>query len=261
MTATTESRPAPPSPMLMLAEARAFWEGLASVAMWPALQLAPRGDGHGVLVLPGLVASDLSTGLLRYYLQGRGYAVQGWEQGRNLGPRPGVEAAMERQLVAINEATGRKVSIVGWSLGGIYARMLASRHADRVRTVITMGSPFRGSERSNNAWRVYEKVSRQHVDDPDRLELVRPTPPVPTTSIYSRSDGIVAWHCSVETAGPQSENIEVIASHIGLGVHPAVLYAVADRLSQPEGNWKPFNRDLLGPFIYPPPASREPEAP
>ena len=82
----------------------------------------------------------------------------------------------------------------------------------------------------------------------------RPTPPVPTTSIFSRSDGVVAWRCSVEAPGPQSENIEVIASHLGLGAHPAVLYALADRLGQPEGQWKPFDRRLWGPLVYPDPA-------
>jgi hypothetical protein len=100
-------------------------------------------------------------------------------------------------------------------------------------------------------------VSGQSSEDPRRMKHVRPTPPVPTTSVFSRSDGVVAWRCSVEETGPQSENIEVIASHLGLGAHPAVLYALADRLAQPEGQWKPFDRKLWGPLVFPDPGRPE----
>lgn len=241
----------PPSPLLMLAEGRALWEAGATLAIWPWLQLAPRGDGHPVLVLPGLVASDVSTRLLRRYLKGRGHDVHGWGLGRNFGPRAGVEQAMLDRIDALHAKAGRKVSLVGWSLGGVYARLLANRVPEKVRGVITLGSPFAGHPRATNAWRVYEGVSGQSANDPPRMQQVRPVPPVPTTSIFSRTDGIVAWQCSVDRPGPQNENIEVLASHVGLGVHPAVLYAVADRLAQREGQWKPFDRGLLGPLVYP----------
>jgi pimeloyl-ACP methyl ester carboxylesterase len=257
MTAVTYDQPIPPpSRLLLLAEGRALWETVAGLTFWPLLQRAPRGDGHAVLVLPGLVASDASTGLLRRYLKSRHYDPHGWGQGRNLGPRPGVEDRMVHLLKKLADKSGRKVSIVGWSLGGVYARMLASTHTDMVRSVITLGSPFVGNGHSTNAWRLYENVSGKSADDQAQWSSVRPTPPVPTTSIYSRTDGVVAWQCSLEQNGPRSENIEVLASHIGMGVHPAVLYALADRLSQPEGEWKPFNRGLLGPLVYPTPAQR-----
>ncbi len=257
MSAATHEHIAPPSRLLLLAEGRAFLEAGAAIAMWPLLQLTPRGDGHPVLVLPGLVASDSSTGILRRYLKSRGYNAHGWGMGRNLGPRQGVEQGMYDLLNKLYDASGgQKVSIIGWSLGGVYARLLASAHPGMVRNVITLGSPFSGSARSTNAWRVYEGVSGQSAVDPRRMKHVSPTPPVPTTSIFSRSDGVVAWQCSVEKNGPQAENIEVIASHIGLGAHPAVLYALADRLAQPEAEWKPFNRGILGPLVYPDP-SRE----
>jgi pimeloyl-ACP methyl ester carboxylesterase len=257
MMAASPRRIAPPSRLLLLAEGRALWEAGAAVALWPLLQLAPRGDGHPVLVLPGLVASDMSTKLLRRYLQGRGYDAQGWGLGRNLGPRTGIEEGMVRKLESMQAESGRKVSLIGWSLGGVYARLLASSRPELVRSVTTLGSPFTGSARATNAWRVYEGVSGQSSEDPRRMKHVRPTPPVPTTSIFSRSDGVVAWRCSVEEAGPQSENIEVIASHLGLGAHPAVLYALADRLAQPEGAWKPFQRGVLGPLVFPDPARPE----
>ena len=167
-TATAQQQPqrrptiAPPSRLLMLAEGRALWEAGATLALWPLLQLAPRGDGHPVLVLPGLVASDESTRLLRRYLRGRGYEVHGWGLGRNLGPRAGVEDAMIARIETLyDQSGGRKVSLVGWSLGGVYARLLANRMPERVRSVITLGSPFTGNPRASNAWRVYEGVSGQ----------------------------------------------------------------------------------------------------
>ena len=258
MTAVTYDTPiAPPSRLLLMAEGRALWEAAASVAWWPLLRLAPKGDGHAVLVLPGLVASDASTGLLRRYLKFRHYDVHGWGQGRNLGPRPGVEKGMVDLLKKLADKSGQKVSVVGWSLGGVYARMLAASHTDEVRDVITLGSPFVGSGHATNAWRIYESVSGQSADDEQRWSQVRPTPSVPTTAIYSRTDGVVAWQCSLEKAGPHTENIEVLASHLGLGFHPAVLYALADRLAQPEGEWKPFEGSRLGPWVYPKPAERE----
>ena len=164
-----------------------------------------------------------------------------------------VRKELRRWLRRLHDDSGRKVSLVGWSLGGVYARLLATQYPELVRSVITLGSPFTGSPRATNAWRVYEGVSGERADDHQRWQYVRPKPPVPTTSIYSRTDGVVAWRCSLEAEGPQAENIEVIASHIGLGGHPAVLYAVADRLAQPEGVFKHFDRS--GPFAiaYAPP--------
>ena len=257
MTVVTYDQPiAPPSRLLMLAEGRALWEAAASVSLWPLLRLAPKGDGHAVLVLPGLVAGDESTGLLRRYLKYRHYAPKGWGQGRNLGPRAGVEQGMADLLKRMADDSGRKVSLVGWSLGGVYARMLASRQTDEVRSVITLGSPFVGGGHATNAWKLYETVSGKKADEAEPWSEIGATPPVPTTSIYSRTDGIVAWQCSLERNGPQSENIEVLASHLGLGVNPAVLYAVADRLAQPEGQWKPFDRRGLGAWAYPQPAER-----
>jgi hypothetical protein len=118
---------------------------------------------------------------------------------------------------------------------------MAKELPDDVRSVITLGTPFRGSPRATNAWRVYELASGETVDTINREEIAQ-SPPVPTTSIFSRTDGVVAWQCSVERQAAFVENIEVEASHIGLGVHPAVLYAVADRLAQPEGAWTRFDR-------------------
>ena len=255
MTAAAHDPIKPPSKFLLLAEGRALWEAGAAMALWPLLQLTPRGDGHAVLVLPGLVASDISTKLLRRYLQGRGYDAHGWGLGRNLGPRQGIEAGMLQRLESLHAETGRKVSLVGWSLGGVYARLLAASRPELVRSVITLGSPFTGSARATNAWRVYEGVSGQSSEDPRRMRHVEPTPSVPTTSIFSRSDGVVAWQaCQDPLQTPHSENVEVEGSHVGLVWHPKVWRVIADRLSQPEGHWQPYREARVA-------AANEPDAP
>jgi pimeloyl-ACP methyl ester carboxylesterase len=240
----------PPGRLLQWLELRAGWELAAGVAALPWLQLAPRGDGHSVMVLPGLIASDRSTRLLRDFLSCRGHDVHGWGLGRNLGPRPKVEEAMLATLDALHASTGRKVSLIGQSLGGAYARLLAARRPDAVRCVITLGSPLPGHPRSNHAWRVYEFASGQSSIDRRWQESIR-EPRVPTTAIYSRSDGIVAWRSSVEPSGPLIECIEVVSSHVGMAVHPLVLYAVAERLAQPEGQWKPFERRGWRAAVFP----------
>ena len=257
-TATLQRHPAPklhrpPSRLLQWLELRAFGELSASLALMPLLQRAPRGDGHPVLVLPGLIASDVSTQLLRSYLSGRGYNVRGWGLGRNMGLKEGLRDKMLASVRELHEETGRKVSLVGWSLGGVYARDIAAELPDTVRNCIMLGSPIHGHPRSTNAWRIYELASGQSVDDP-KLQLPDPAlPPVPTTAIFSRSDGVVAWQCSVEPKTATSESIEVDGSHCGLGAHPAVLYAIADRLAQPEGEWQPFDRSGLRALVYPDP--------
>jgi pimeloyl-ACP methyl ester carboxylesterase len=248
---------APPSLALLALEFRAPWEFGALFPAWPALQRAPQGDGHNVVVFPGLSANDTSTIPLRRYLASLGYGTQGWDQGFNFGPRAGVLESARRTLQDACEASGRKVSLIGWSLGGVYARELAKELPDLVRCVITLGSPFAGGPRSTNAWRIYELTSGRDITREHEQFELRKAPPVPTTSIYSRSDGIVAWQGSIQ--GPdhgEVENIEVVASHIGIGMNPSSWWAVADRLSQAEGAWKPFDRfglyGLKG-LIYPDP--------
>jgi alpha/beta hydrolase family protein len=244
----------PPSRTLLLLEGRAVQELGAFMLMRPWLGAAPRGDGHPVLVFPGLLASDFSTRPLRGFLGEQGYAVHGWEQGRNLGLRPGVEDEMLERVEALYDRHGgRKLSLIGWSLGGIYARQLAKRLPGKVRSVISLGSPFAGSPKATNAWRVYEMASGQRVDERDEhtAGLIAQPPPVPTTSIFSRSDGICAWQTCVNEERAEVENIEVYGSHCGLGHHPAAVYAVADRLAQPEGQWKKFDRSGWKSLVFP----------
>ena len=245
----------PPSRTLMFLEGRAISELGAFLGALPLLSLAPKGDGHPVLVLPGLVASDTSTRPLRSFLESRGYAVSGWRQGRNMGLRQGVQHAMVDLVQELNDTHGQKVSLVGWSLGGLYARQLAKMMPERVRSVITLGSPFASGPKATNAWRVYEMASGRSAEQEDHRfgGSLAGTPPVPTTAIFSRTDGVCAWQGCMEKTSTTSESIEVESSHCGMGHHPAVVYAVADRLAQAEGRWAPFDRGGWRSLVYPDP--------
>ncbi len=253
--------PPPPNLLLLAMEFRAFWEFGALLPTWPILQRAPAGDGHPVLIFPGLSANDASTIPLRRYLGGLGYDVTGWEQGFNFGPRAGVLETARNQVRELYERVGRKVSLIGWSLGGVYARELAKEFPDMVRQVITLGTPFRGSPKSTNAWRVYELVSGRDAGLETQNYHLPEAPPVPTTSLYSRTDGIVAWQCSLQEpspANPKTENVEVFASHVGLGLNPSAWWVVADRLAQAEGAWQPFERKPgLHGLVFPDPDRRK----
>ena len=247
----------PPSAWLLAMELRAFWEASALLPAWPALRRAPKGDGHAVIVFPGLSASDGSTLPLRHYLGALDYNVSGWNQGFNFGARAGVLDAVSRQVEETFAATGKPVSLIGWSLGGVYAREIAKLLPGMVRSVITLGTPFCGSPKSTNAWRIYELTSGRKINHESTKYDLPGAPPVPTTSIFSRSDGVVAWKASIQQPSavqPHTENIEVLASHLGLGLNPSAWWAVADRLSQPAGQWMPFVRKPgLHGFIFPDP--------
>ena len=235
----------PPGPLLMMLEARAPWEYAALLASAPWLRRLPRGDGRPVIVFPGLGAADLTTVPLRNFLQGLGYAAYPWALGFNFGPRHGVLDACRALVRQVAERHGEKVSLVGWSLGGVYARELAKELPHNSRCVVTLGAPFAGHPRATNAWRFYKFVSGQNVaGDPALIAQLRDPPTVPTTSIYSKTDGIVAWQCSINPDAPRAENIEVHASHVGMGMNPLALYAMADRLAQDPARWQRF--DLRG---------------
>jgi pimeloyl-ACP methyl ester carboxylesterase len=214
----------------------------------PLLGLTPMGDGHTVLVLPGFGGSDRSTWPLRQFLRSRNYWASGWKQGRNLGlHRLGGITALVSLLDLLFDESGQKVSLIGWSLGGVQARRLAARSPEKVRQVICLGSPIQAAPVETPAYRLYETINGIPTTAPSE-QLSRGslnTLAVPCSSIYSRSDGIVPWQFSLEHVSPQSENIEVFGSHLGLGVNAAVFYILANRLAQMEGHWQPFEPNLL----------------
>jgi pimeloyl-ACP methyl ester carboxylesterase len=200
---------------LLVELARAQAEFASSAAALPRLRRAPRGDGHPVLVLPGLLAGDDSTRPLRWFLRDRGYYSHGWRLGVNRGPDPDTATALLARLRAI-AAPGRRVSLIGWSMGGLFALELAGTVPDLVRQVITLGSPLAAaSERGRRA-------------------------PVPVSALFSKTDSIVPWRGALAPPGPRRENIEVRGSHLGLGHNADVLLIVADRLAQNEQAWAPF---------------------
>jgi pimeloyl-ACP methyl ester carboxylesterase len=239
----------PPSLLLAFVEGqRALAELMSLPLASPLLRMAPRGDGHPVMVLPGFLAGGGTTVPLRRFLKSKGYTPFCWKLGRNLGPKaigPQGELLAHR-LQTVHRKMGRKVSLIGWSLGGVMAREIAKQHPDIVRQVITLGSPFGGNPRASYAFNIYRAVTGHEIDPEamaEEFEALRlPPPGIPTTAIYSKTDGVVAWQNCVEQRSPLTDNIEVYASHCGLGVNPAVYFALADRLAMPEMDWQRFDR-------------------
>jgi pimeloyl-ACP methyl ester carboxylesterase len=245
---------APPSWLFVTDPARAVAEFGLLVAALPLRQLLPVGDGHPVLVLPGLLADDDSTWTLRRILRDLGYRVHGWRLGRNLGPTAATVTGLQNRLLDLQSRYDSAVSLIGWSLGGIYARTLARDNPAAMRQVITLGSPIRlAHEGQSRARRAFNRYAHLHVV-PRELPLESGCDPllVPATSIYSRCDGIVAWQACLDQPYAWAENIAVVSSHLGFGHHPAVIWAVADRRAQPLGEWARFRPPAALRLLYPP---------
>jgi pimeloyl-ACP methyl ester carboxylesterase len=244
---------APPSWLYLTDPARATAEYGLLIAALPLRQLLPVGDGHPVLVLPGLLADDGSTWTLRRILRDLGYRVHGWRLGRNLGPTAATVTGLQDRLRDLHSRYNSPVSLIGWSLGGIYARTLARDTPAAVRQVITLGTPIRlAHERQSRAGRAFNRYAHLHVVPRELpLESGIDALPVPATSIYSRYDGIVAWQACLDPPSARAENIAVVSSHLGFGHHPAAIWAVADRLAQPRGQWAPFRPPRALQPLYP----------
>jgi pimeloyl-ACP methyl ester carboxylesterase len=243
----------PPRPSLVLAALetpRAFLEMIALTAAAPFLyQAAPRGDEHAVLVLPGFTADDSSTVVLRRYVRQLGYRAHGWRLGRNFGHKA-LGKQLFHRLEQVYSESGKRVSLVGWSLGGILAREVAREYPMFVRQVISLGSPFASRQGGTNVPRVlFRMLSGGFREEPihERLEL---PPPVHSTAIYSRTDGVAHWLACVEREAPHTDNIEVPGSHCGLGVNPLVFYAIADRLAQSTAGWRRFAKSGWRSIFY-----------
>ena len=217
-------------------EGRAWLEFGGALAAWPWLRgIVREGGGDPVLVLPGWLAGDGSTLLLRRFLRSLGYFAHGWRLGRNLDPGPERARALVARLGEIAARHSRPVSLVGWSLGGVYARELARRRPELVRRVITLASPLRSP--------LADAVggSFGQVLGPDRLRLRDARrPAIPLSALYSKTDGIVDWRSARLEKGPYQESIELPSSHCGMGHHPAALVVIADRLAEPVRGWRPY---------------------
>ncbi len=239
-------------------ESRAVFELGAVMAASPLLRAFGRGDNHPVLILPGFLAGDSSTAPLRSILQSQGYWVHGWRLGRNLGPTPDVVDGLVDRLQELHDRHQRPVSLIGWSLGGIYARRLARKWPELVRQVITLGSPFRIKPTDRSAASaLFDRLQPTHDDRPRRTapELERrPARGAGYRDLHPhrRRRAVVAVHRG--KIGAQAENIEVLGSHSGLGFNPAAILAISDRLAQPADDWRPFRPPLGTRRIFPRPA-------
>ena len=252
---------APPMWMSLL-ETRAAIEYASWRAALPLLERLPHGDGHPVLVLPGFTAADRSTTRLRLLLRKLGYRTYGWRLGANLGPTPHIVDGLARRIEKIRDTNHHQsISVVGWSLGGIFGRLLAREYPDMFRQVITLGSPFRMQPGDRSAVsRIWDSLSDLH--DKRFMQVLethdRPPLEIPATSIYTRTDGVVHWRLCLEKKGPISENVEVFGSHSGMGFNPAVAYVVADRLAQHQHSWRRFRAPIWARGAFPYPADYRP---
>lgn len=250
--------PKPPHRFWTMSEGRAMFELGAFYAMRPLMAALPRGDGHAVMTLPGFMATNSSTVPMRGLLRSLGYDAHGWDSGRNVRVNEELISKLEAQLDRLADESGGKVSLIGWSLGGVLARELAKLRPEKVRLVMSLGSPITDDRAHTNAARLFQFFNG---DEPEKVRGgqfrgLDNAPPVPTTSVLTKTDGIVHWRGSVQdpdkTNGFPSENIRVFASHCGLGVNPSVMITIADRLAQAEGEWAPFEPEAYQSWMFPP---------
>lgn len=241
--------------MLEVVRAATELGGLISLNRW--LNRLPKGDGHPVVTLPGFGGADGSTALMRRFITQWGYEAHPWPLGRNLDPAvtrditgvltfvDDVVTTMGKQLHALHRRTRQRISLVGWSLGGLYSRQLAARFPDLVRQVITLGTPF-GDPRATIVWPIMRRLADSPEPRVDELaqwiEMAQVPVEVPLSIIWSNSDGFVHPSIACQPEGPFIENIHICGSHMGFGVNPLALYVMADRLAQPERDWRPFER-------------------
>jgi len=232
-----------------------FTDVAALPAAYFALSRVPKGDGHAVLVLPGFLSTDQTTWPLRWYLTQVGYAVHPWALGYNMGfsteHHYDIEALVEQRLKEVFIESGdRKISLVGWSLGGVYAKYLARRHPNLIRDVVTLGSPISGDTSEVSVWRVYQWVTKMEFSDPEFKRILRehnqPLEGVPITALFSKKDGVVPWRNAREKPGPLVQNAEVDATHLGMGFDAFVFYLIAHRLAKSAARtWRPLDVSAL----------------
>jgi hypothetical protein len=249
----------PPRRIYTLLEGRGLLEAAALPLFLPILHATPRGDGHPVLLVPGFTAGDATLVGLRLFLQSRGYHVETWGFGQNTGFKLKFSQALEQKVRFLHHRHRRKVSVVGWSLGGVYGFYAAHSAPECVRTVISLGSPMRFSVENVKVPMVVQALYRYlaHPMGPVahvahvRAKVLKAPPPVPSTCVYSETDGVVPPESAqLDTGDGQHENIWVPGSHLGLGFNAAVMWILADRLSQPEDDWTPFQPHGVVGSIY-----------
>jgi pimeloyl-ACP methyl ester carboxylesterase len=240
---------------------RALLEMATLPYAWPMLMSAPHGDGHPVLLLPGFMGDEKSLVALQWYLRNRGYSVETWGFGRNVGFHRKHADALVQKIRYIHHQTGRKVSLVGWSLGGLFSLYGAHSAPESVRQVVTLGSPVTadhrtGSQTASTVRAIYRLIAHPmgpaaHTMHTRTKRMREQRCPVPLSCLYSLADGVVPPQEATVDGDPAiHENIRVPGSHVGLGFNPMVLWIVADRLAVPEGQWRPFAPDGAAGALY-----------
>ena len=250
----------PRPPLLLTAlEAARFSVEYPSSLVWDTLRPSRDvGRGRPVLVIPGFYADDGLTGRLRGHLRKQGWHVHGWRAGRNYGLTDAIVDALPARLDEVYERHQEPVAVVGWSFGGLLARWLAHERPDRVSRVVCLGSPWRSEGEVTRATAMFERSAARHGISERAREIVdtlRLPLDVPSTAIYSKTDGITHWRACALDDGPTCENIAVPSSHVGLVSNPLALAALDDRLAQDPRHPEPFRwsrclwHATLGPVV------------
>lgn len=226
--ANLQSDTAPPAFPLLAREMGAFAYMRMRATFAPAIDAAPAGNGTPVIVIPGFMASDRTTGRLRRSLDKAGFVSSGWGLGRNRGIRVDTLERLDAQMAKLGHRG--PVTLVGWSLGGLVAREYAKYAPDKVARVITLGSPFSGDPRANNAWRAYELIAGHKVDDPPIPAVLAEKPPVHTIAFWSRKDGVVAPASARGEIGEADEHVELACSHMAFVADPDAIRTMITKL-------------------------------
>ena len=226
----SEMQYAPPPLRLLARESAAFVYMRLTASFGAAAPIQAHGDGQRVIIIPGFMASDRTTARLRRSLNAAGFDAAGWGLGRNKGVTADI---FERLAAKLEDSSGdAPVTLIGWSLGGLIAREFAKHYPRRVAKVITMGSPFSGGPRANNAWRIYELVAGHKVDNPPVSSILHEKPPVPTIAFWSPNDGVVAAASACGKPEESDRQIELDCTHMAYIAQPKAIDAIASAITE-----------------------------
>ncbi len=195
-------------------------------------EIAEAASKQTVMLLPGFATHPMRMRYLARQLERAGHSAKRWGMGFNWGARPDTMVRLERRLLDLRRRSGQPVVLLGWSLGGIFARELAKRHPAAVAKVITMGSPFSGDPRANNAWRIYQFIAGHRVDAPPIEAVMAEKPPVETVALWSPRDGVVSPRSACGQLHERDRAVALRCTHIGFSYSPDAIFAVLRELDR-----------------------------